>query len=104
MGMGVQPSQLNEVKNLAQNYPPNKEGLLQAIQEKGSKELFNKAVEKAKSPIGKAILGKLGVEQKVIDYVSGQVNGDVQGAVDVAKAATTATKDVGSLMDKLNKL
>lgn len=102
MGMGIDSQKVNELKQVAASYPQSKEGLLRAINERGSMDLFNKAMQKARSPLGKALLKKVGINEDVIDYISGEVTGS--GTTSVPKSTTTPSIKSDDILDKLNKL
>ena len=99
MGVGIDSQKINELKQVAASYPQSKEGLLRAINERGSMDLFNKAMQKAKSPLGKALLKKVGINEDVIDYISGEVSG---GAT--KPTPTTPSIKSDDILDKLSKL
>lgn len=99
MGVGIDSQKVNELKQVAASYPQSKEGLLRAINERGSMDMFNKAMQKARSPLGKALLKKVGINEDVIDFISGEVSG---GATEVPKPQTQQTSD--DILDKLNRL
>lgn len=102
MGVGIDSQKINELKQVAASYPQSKEGLLKAINERGSMDLFNKAMQKARSPLGKALLKKVGINEDVIDYISGEVNGTGATTTPTPKATPSVKSD--DILDKLSKL
>ena len=99
MGVGLDSQKINELKQVAASYPQNKEGLLKAINERGSMDMFNKAVQKAKSPLGKMILKKVGINEDVIDFITGEVQSG--GSTEVPKPQKHSSDDI---LDKLKRL
>lgn len=103
MGVGIDSQKVNELKQVAASYPQSKEGLLKAINERGSMDLFNKAMQKARSPLGKALLKKVGINEDVIDYISGEINSG--GTTNISKPTSTATSiKSDDILDRLSKL
>ncbi|MEG0151653.1 MAG: hypothetical protein RR744_00540 [Cellulosilyticaceae bacterium] len=91
---------INELKKVAESYPQSKEGLLRAINDRGSMDMFNKAIQKAKSPLGKMLLKKVGINEDVIDFISGEVRGG--GSTEVSKPQIKNNSD--DILSKLNRL
>lgn len=97
--MGIDNQKVNELKQVAASYPQSKEGLLKAISERGSMDMFNKAMQKARSPLGKMLLKKVGINEDVIDFISGEVSSG--GSTEVPKPQKHSSDDI---LDKLNRL
>lgn len=96
--MGIDSQKVSELKKVAESYPQSKEGLLRAINDRGSMELFNKAMQKARSPLGKALLKKVGINEDVINFISGEVSGS-----NVA-SAPEEKKSTDDILERLNRL
>lgn len=62
-------------------------------------DLFNKAIQKAKSPLGKMLLKKVGINEDVIDFISGEVTSG--GSTEVSKPQKQNSDDI---LAKLNRL
>lgn len=97
--MGIDSQKVNELKQVAASYPQSKEGLLKAISERGSMDMFNKAMQKARSPLGRMLLKKVGINEDVIDFISGEVSGG--GSTEVPKPQKHSSDDI---LNKLNRL